>query len=397
MRVSTSGSYQRGLSMMQQIQAALDRTQRQISSGRRILTPSEDPISAGRVLEMKEVLSRLTQFDRNGQIAKNRLGLEESVLKNVGDVLQRVRELGVQAANATQSNESRALIAIEMREHLDHLVELANQKDGNGRYLFAGNMDGTAPVNRSGSTFTYNGDQGRRLIQIGETRRIADGDPGADIFFRIRDGNGAFAIAAAGANIGNGVTGAGSVTDPTLYDQDTYTVTFLDPANYEVRDSSAALVTSGTFQPGDMLAFRGIEFAIDGQPAASDSFTVSPSRFRNVFAMVSDLAAAVSATVSDDASRAALQNGINTGLLDMDQALGNLLDVRTQIGSRLAAIDTQEDHNGAFALTLQSTIAELEDLDYAEAISRLSLQASTLEAAQQTFIRTPSLSLFNYF
>ncbi len=395
MRVSTNGSFQRSLSLMQQIQAALDRTQRQITSGRRILSPSDDPISSARALEIKESLSRLQQFDRNGQIAKNRLSLEESVLANVGNVLQRVRELSIQANNASQSNESRALIAVELEEHLDHLVELANQKDGNGRYLFAGNMDGTAPVNRSGGTFTYNGDQGQRMIQIGDSRQVADGDPGSAVFFRIRDGNGAFSITAAASNTGAGVSGEGSVTDPTQYDMGQYTVRFIDPGNYEVLDSTAAVVSTGTFQPGETIAFRGIEFHIDGQPDAADEFLVDPSRFKDVFSMVADIANAVSMTANDDRSRAVIRNEINTGILDMDQALGKLLDIRTQVGSRLAAIDNEVDNNSSMTLILQSTLADIEDLDYADAISRLSQQASILEAAQQSFVRTQSISLFN--
>jgi flagellar hook-associated protein 3 FlgL len=95
--------------------------------------------------------------------------------------------------------------------------------------------------------------------------------------------------------------------------------------------------------------------------------------------------------------RASLNNMVNAGILGIDQAIGKVLDVRTQVGSRLSAIDSQGDSNGAFALTVQSTLGELEDLDYAEALSRLSLQMTTLEAAQQTFIRTQQLSLFNFF
>ncbi|MDH4046647.1 MAG: flagellin, partial [Gammaproteobacteria bacterium] len=87
----------------------------------------------------------------------------------------------------------------------------------------------------------------------------------------------------------------------------------------------------------------------------------------------------------------------NGSILGLDQALGKILDVRTQVGSRLSAIESQGDSNSAFALTVQDTLAQLEDLDYAEALSRLSLQMTTLEAAQQSFIRTQQLSLFNYF
>ena len=382
---------------MQQLQAALDRTQRQISSGRRILTPSDDPIAASRSLELRESLSRLDQFDRNGTIVANRLGQEESALNSVNNVLQRVRELALQANNATQSDETRSLIAVEMREHLDNLVQLANSQDGNGGYLFAGNLEDTQPVSRMGATFTYNGDQGQRLIQIGEGRQVADSDPGSSVFFRIRNGNGVFSAAPNPANAGTGVIGAGSVTDPTLYDQDQYTLRFIDPDNYEVRDSGGGLVASGAYQSGDNIAFRGIEFNLTGQPEAADEFVVSPSRFQSVFATIDNLATALEQPVSDDASRAAMNNDVNASLLSIDEALGNVLDVRTQVGSRLAAIESQLDANGAFALSMESTLADIEDLDYAEAISRLSAETTTLEAAQKSFVLTQQLSLFNYF
>lgn len=397
MRVSTSGMFTNGLNLMQRLQSALDQTQRQISSGRRILTPSDDPIAASRALEIRESLSRLGQFDRNANIAQNRLSQEESALSSVNNVLQRVRELALQANNASQSNESRQMIAVEMREQLDNLVQLANQKDGNGKFLFSGNLDATEPVIRMGTNFTYNGDQGQRYIQIGEGRQVADGDSGAAVFFGIRDGNGAFSTSAASANTGTGVLGAGSLVDPTAWNQDQYTVRFIDQSNYEVLDSAAAVVTTGTFQPGDTLAFSGIEFRLDGQPQAGDEFLAVPSRFQDVFASLDQLASAVERSVSDDVSRAGLNNGINSGLLNIDQAIGNVLDIRTQVGTRLSAIDDQVDANGAFSLNYQDTLATLEDLDYAEALSRLSMEVTTLEAAQQSFVRTQQLSLFNYF
>ena len=396
MRVSTSGSFLRGVSLMQQLQVALDRTQQQIASGRRLLTPSDDPIASGRALELKESLARIEQFDRNGTIARNRLSHEEASLTDVNNVLQRVRELALQANNGSQSNESRRQIAVEVRQHLDALVQIANQRDGNGRYLFAGNMDSTAPVVRSGTTFSYNGDQGQRLIQIGESRHVADGDPGARIFFQIRNGNGVFSAAAAAANTGSAVLGPGSLVDPTQYDRDQYSIRFIDAANYEVVDSSAAVVAAGTFQPGDTVAFRGIELTIDGQPAAGDVFDVSPSGHQDMFTTIDELARTLETAVSDESSRAAMNNDINEGILNIDQAIGNILEVRTQVGSRLAALDYEEDSNGAFTLILQETLADIEDLDYAEAISQLSLQATTLEAAQQSFLRTQNLSLFNY-
>ena len=396
MRVSTQSSFLNGLSAIQRLQAALDQTQRQIASGRRILKPSDDPIASARSIELRESVARLGQFDRNAGIATNRLAQQESALTSVNNVLQRVRELALQANNGTQSNESRGQIAVEMRQLLDNLVQLANQRDGNGRYMFAGNLDNVVPVTRSATGFQYNGDQGQRLIQVGQSRQVADGDPGSDVFFRIRDGNGQFALAASAANAGTAVLGAGSVTDPTAWIPDQYTVTFTAPDSYEVTDSGGAPVAAGSWMDGDNIRFNGIEFVLSGAPATGDSFTVSPSRYQDVFTTVERLVGAVERSVTDSESRAALNNDVNAGLLNLDQAIGNLVDMRTRVGSRLSVIEKQVDTNGAFSLILEETLAGIEDLDYAEALSRLSLEATTLEAAQQSFVRTQQLSLFNF-
>ncbi len=394
-RISTSGAFEQGLSMMLRLQAALDRTQRQLATGSRLLSPADDPIAAGRSLGLRESLSMLEQFDRNGTMARNRLGFEESALQSVTNVLQRVRELALQANNGTQTDESRHLIAVEMRQHVDALVELANQRDGNGRFLFAGNRDGVEPVVQNGSAYAYQGDQGQRFVRIGDNREVADGDPGSDVFFRIRDGNGTFAVDPGAGNAGTGVAGPGSVLDAALYDRGEFTIRFADPGNYEVLDAGGAVVAAGTFESGGSIAFQGISVTIDGQPAANDEFAVRASRNRDIFSTVAALADSIDTPAADGVARAALNNRINAGLLSIDQALGNVLEVRTKVGSRLSAIDNQADSNGAFALGLEETLAEIEDLDYADALSRLSMQLTMLEAAQKAFVATRNLSLFS--
>jgi len=83
-------------------------------------------------------------------------------------------------------------------------------------------------------------------------------------------------------------------------------------------------------------------------------------------------------------------------LNNIDQALDNFLRVRSTIGSRLNNIDSQNEVNENFLLRMKSAISEVQDLDFAEAISRLSSQATSLEAAQKVFVEVQSLSLFDY-
>ena len=191
MRISTSWFFQQGLNAMLSQQASLAKTEQQLSTGRRVLTPSDDPSASARILDLDKLIETTNQYQRNSDAAEARLKVEESVLANAGDLLQRVRELAVQANNDTLSAEDRDAIALEVRQHLDGLLQLANTKDGNSEYLFAGYQTGTQPFSHDGNgNFSYAGDQGVREVQIGATRTIATGDAGADVFLHVDDGAG---------------------------------------------------------------------------------------------------------------------------------------------------------------------------------------------------------------
>ncbi|MCH8135099.1 MAG: flagellar hook-associated protein FlgL, partial [Proteobacteria bacterium] len=297
---------------------------------------------------------------------------------------------------ATESAETRKIFAIELREQLESLMQTANQRDGNGRFLFAGNQDGSQPVSRNASGFLYNGDQGERVIRIGATRLVSDGDSGAAVFFDIRNGNGTFRTSADATNTGTGVLGTGNLVDPSLYDKGQYTVRFIDPDNYEVLDSAAVVIATGTYQSGESIAFRGISFSIEGAPAAGDEFLVEPSRYQSMFQTLQNIVDVLESSSNNTVDTVTLRNRLNAGLQEIDQSLLNVSAVRTKIGIRLNAIDSQLDNNSAASILAQQAVSELEDLDYAEALSTLSLQAVVLEAAQQSFVLTQRLSLFRF-
>lgn len=396
MRVTNISLREAWLQALAVTQSQLARTQNQLSTGQRFSRPAEDPVGAVQVLDVKRALAESGQFTRNADFAGNRLGLEESTLAHVGDVLQRLRELAVEANNATQTNESRAGIATEVRQALDNLIQLGNTQDGGGQYLFAGFSSEVQPFARQGGVVVYNGDQGQRQLQVGSVRKVADSDTGTAVFQAIPNGNGVFSVSAAPANTGNGVAGQRSVVDPTLYDGGSYAVNFPTAATFEVRDSANVLIASGAFAPGQTIAFRGIEVQIDNQPATGDSFQVAPSRNQDVFATVQNFINALGLSVHSPASQANLNNQLGNVLTDLDQALGHMIDVRAQVGSRLATVDSQKNINADIDLQNQSLLSQLQDLDYADALSRLNLQLTGLQASEKAYAQTSNLSLFNY-
>ena len=119
MRLSSVQIFQQGISAILDQQAKLNQTEQQLASGKRVLNPSDDPVAAVQILDITEDLKLVDQYSRNGDLAEGQLALEESTLAEVGNVLQRVRELVVQANNATQTPETRNSIATEIEARLD--------------------------------------------------------------------------------------------------------------------------------------------------------------------------------------------------------------------------------------------------------------------------------------
>jgi flagellar hook-associated protein 3 FlgL len=371
-------------------------TQQQVSTGLRVNTPSDDPVAAARIAQLDASLTRIDQYHANSLFARNQLGLEEEVLTEAIGNLQRIRDLTLQANNASTSAADRKIIATEIRQQRSALLALANTTDVDGRHLFGGYRETATPfVADASGSIVYNGDEGQRTLQISDSRFVPINDSGADVFERIVEGNGTFVLGT-GANTGTGTLGMSSVVDATSWVPDTYTVTFLSPTSYEVRNGANAVVESGAFTPSHTLAFAGIELRIDGEPAAGDTFTVTPSGQRDMFSTLDGLIAAIEPPGETQAGRAQMHSNMGQRLADLDNALAHLIEKRGEIGSRVRALDQQESLNADFAVHLKTTLSAVRDLDYAEALSRLSQEMFGLEAAQQAFARTQNLSLFKY-
>ncbi len=394
-RISTGQFIQQGISQILAQQQRLAETQEQLATGRRVVRPSDDPAAATRALTLRESISTLQQYDDNINLVTSRLQIEEAALISAGDFLQRARELAIQANNATQTNETRAGIAVELQGIVEGLLSAANTRDSNNEYIFAGFRTSALPFITTGSGFSYLGDQGVREVQIGASRQVAIGDSGAAVFFDIANGNGTFATSANSTNTGNGVIDNGSVTDISSYIADTYTVTFTTASDYVVT-SSGTPVATGTHANGQSIEFLGIQAVITGQPEAGDSFTFAASTSQDVFTTIQNLVNSLNTTVTDPSSQADVNNGVNAALANIDQALDNILLTRSSIGTRLNAVDDQTNLNGIFQLEAQTSLSGIEDIDIAEVISRFNQQLVSLQAAQQAFVQVQRLSLLNF-
>jgi len=394
-RISTSGAYQLQLGTMLRKQAGLSHTQQQLASGQRLVTAKDDPVAAGTAVSLDRASAELERFGENANLLGNRLNLQESVLAQAGDRLARVRELTIQANNASLSSEDKKAITAELKVIRDEMVGLANSQDGSGRYLFGGTADDHAPFVVSGGNVSYTGDQRQRQVEIAPDQFVSDTLPGSELFMRVKTGDGRIDGAASTTNTGSGVLMEFGLDDSGSWNGAGFTVAFTAPDTYELRDAGGAVIGTGTYVSGEGINVGGLNLRIDGAPAAGDSFSVGPAKTNDVFGMIDDLVGALEMPDDSPNQRAAQQNALQASLRDAATAQEHFIDGRATGGAQLAAMDSASELREAQSVTLETTLSGIRDLDYAEAISRFQLESTALQAAQQAFMRLQGSSLFD--
>ena len=186
MKVSTSLFFDRSVNQMVSGQSQLAKTQTRLSSGKEVVNPSDAPDKATAIQRLKSVLKKQDSFSSNIEGAKNRLIAEETALKGVNDVLTRIKELSIQAANGTLGPRDKELVAIEVEGLTQDLLSLANTQDVNDNYVFSGSRVQVQPFQKNSfGDVTYFGDETRNEVQVSEQRYIRFNRTGTDVFGRV--------------------------------------------------------------------------------------------------------------------------------------------------------------------------------------------------------------------
>ena len=186
MKVSTSLFFDRSVNQMVTGQSQLAKTQTRLSSGKEVVNPSDAPDKATAIQRLKSVLKKQDSFSSNIEGAQNRLIAEETALKGVNDVLTRIKELSIQAANGTLGPRDKELVAIEVEGLTQDLLSLANTQDVNDNYVFSGSRVQVQPFQKNSfGNVTYFGDETRNEVQVSEQRYIRFNRTGTDVFGRV--------------------------------------------------------------------------------------------------------------------------------------------------------------------------------------------------------------------
>jgi flagellar hook-associated protein 3 FlgL len=399
MRISTSTLYSEGVTAMQQMQSNLARTNLQIATGQKMLSPADDPAAAARAIELNQSDASNTQLANNRTAATNTLSLAEGVLSGVTSALQELKSLGVEAGGVMTNATSMKGIATTLRGRMQELLGLANSTDGIGNYLFSGGQGKVKPFVATAAGTIYQGDDVQRQIQVSASRQMAATEAGSDIFMRVRNGNGSFQTAAGAGNAGTGVIDQGqALTAP--FNGNSYRVTFTSATTFDIQNLTTAtpVSTGNAYVSGQAITFDGIQFEISGAPASGDTFDVQPSVNQNVFDTLDAFIALADAPPApgDPLAAAQFNQGLQQVMSSLDQALNNVLSTRATIGGRLREIDSLQATGESLGLQYKNTLSKIQDTDYIQAVTDLNKQQLALQASQQSFARISQLSLFDY-
>jgi flagellar hook-associated protein 3 FlgL len=292
MRISEQSRVTRHIGYVQGAEGRLDRIQEQLSTGKQVRVASDDPEGASISMGHRRELAFETQMRRNLESGIAFMNATEAALSSAGEAIHRARELAVQGANGTNSQQGREAMAIEVDQLLKQMMQIGNTTFGEA-YIFAGTETNQPAFSANAgpviTAVTYDGNTGLR------ERRVSKQDTAA-------------------------VNVTGNVAFPAIFQ--------------------------------DLIALR-------------------------------------------DALNANDPN-INQHIANMDSALDTVLSARADIGARINRFEDARLRSGQKDIDLQELRAEIEDVDLAEAIVKLTAEQNQLEAALGAIGRTSGMTLMDF-
>ncbi len=409
-RLGSANTYDNALRNISQRQTALSSLQENLTSGKRVVRPSDDPTSAAQAERALTRLSRIATDQRALASQTNSIAMAESTLGDVTSALQSFRELVVSAGNGTFTQKDRQTVALQLQGLRDQIFNLSNQKDTNGLPLFSALGSALTPFVGPAAEpldYTFNGLPGQTASGTVSIPFALDGDS-AFMLQTARDGVYNVQLGSAGSALNtSGVT----VTNATLVTQSSYKISNItvvpgtgpalgtNTTTYDIEETQAngTVVNSAGVGPQYSalsatipITLPGLTFNITGTPSGTDTVTVqrSPSIFSVLDDAIRDIGGATSGTQASQAVSQALGN--------IDIGANRVSAVRGQAGELLNRADRISDNQEKRSVQAEGDRSRAEDLDMIKGISDFQNQQTGYQAALQSYAQVQKLSLFNY-
>jgi|GEM_PF-502994 len=406
MRVSTAQFYQQSTLQMSSKSSDVNEQMAYLTSGKRVLTAKDDAVQYGTLVGYKESLANIEKYQRNIIQAESHNNLQEVAFTQAELILNNIKEQMLQANSGAMSDEDLEAIAKQTRNSFEQLFDLANSKNENGDYIFSGYQTEQQPFSQqTDGTVSYSGDSGVRELQVARNIKIPTNQAGDAAFMKVDNVIGDFTanysyinstadVALASANITD--RNAYNISDtPHTFNFDAITndLTVTDNGGIVIFPVLPALPVP--YVPGQKISFDGIEVTLSGNPLPGDSFTLNEQEDVSIFATINDAISWMEQGTSTP-SQAQRQVSYNTMLDQLNSSMTHITSRRVDSGVRLQALESQENRHLDAALYLETGKSNIENLDFAKAISEFEQSKVALQASQQVFSKVQGLSLFNY-
>lgn len=399
-RLSTANQYDNALRNIGQRQTSLSNLQENLTSGKRVVRASDDPVAAA---QAERALTRLTRNETDQRaldMQRNTMALAESTLGEAGDAMQAFRELVVSAGNGTHTQTERDAIAQQLVSLRDQILGYANRKDANGQPLFQALGSAETPFAGAAAALNFAGLPGQHASGNTQIAKVLDGEAA---WMSVPTGNGVFEVALDAGNTGKAWADVGQVTNPSALTGHDYRITFSvvgGVTTYDVTNSTTATpVLSGQpYTTPTTIAFDGVSVKITGVPNNGDDFDITPSQQTNVFQVLENAIDTIRNGGKLDGSTdfGSLTHGITRGLTEIDSAMNRLQSSRGLAGDLLNRADRIEGELDTRAVQLEDDRSRAEDLDMIQGISDFQNQQVGYEAALKSYASVQKLSLFNF-
>ncbi|MGB1951301.1 MAG: flagellar hook-associated protein FlgL [Marinobacter sp.] len=405
-RISSQQVFSGGINRLQDLNTSLNKTSEQVSTGKRVNRPSDDPVAAARILKLDQELGRVETYQRNAQLADNRLKQEESTLASAVDVIQRIRELTVQAGNGSLSPNDRQSLASEMKERLGQLANIANTKDASGEFIFSGFQGNQQAFTQNVSgDWVYQGDEGQRVLEIDDGVTVPISDNGKGIFVDVAAAEPTFFAEASESNASGAQISSGMVVDRDAFDlvyPDDIAISVVDDGAgglevqaFNRRTNDPLPVVPAAYTSGESFEVAGAQVEVFGA-AEGDEFTLKTAQKQSVFTSIEKLIYGLeNIDKSAPGGQDAYDELIANSLVNLDNGQESIVLKQTELGGRMNAVESTQSFLEDSSVYSNEIRSQLQDVDYAEAISTLSFQSFVLQAAQQSFAQVSQLSLFD--
>jgi flagellar hook-associated protein 3 FlgL len=419
MRISNLHIYNLANNSMADANREIVKTQQQLSTGKRVLTAADDPVAATRIQQLTDNMSLIEQYSKNISFAEDTLATEEAALTSVTNIVQRMKELAVQAGNTASLSETEYnVLATEVDARLEELVSVANTRNANGDYIFAGYKSQTPAFSGdSVNGFRYMGDEGTNKIKVDNNTFVESSHSGKSIFVDVPSVENTIITS---ANPNNRSTppisiSIGEVVDQQAYDDfypEDIVITFNDDTNlsppvknFTVSEKSTGKIIAAdqAYIAGEELVYNGVSVRITGNPASADTganlngdqLFVNSTSTQDVLTTLMRFRDAMQAYDGTQATRDRVAASVATTLDNLSNLENSVSKTVTDIGTRMNTLDNTKEQHLDTELVSNLILSDLRDLDYAEAASRLSSQTLILQAAQASFLRITELNLFS--